>query len=325
MAMALSRETLAGIVVGLGVSALILTYGAMRGEGFATPDTRMVSGSLLLEKDAPQARSTIDWNDYSEMVQNRRLPVVKDGKRVFDAFKRPADLPPRLVGEAPKPQLAIVVSGLGFNRDTIDATLKALPLAAAVSIAPDAPYSESLLGSADSAGREIWVDIGSRSLDMNAHPGLGALELHAPATANIANLQDGLGSLRNYIGVTLAPDSAVANSIDDMEPVLQELQNRGLGLARLSPSPSLTIGQIASRHAVPFVDGAIDVANPPLPELMTQKMNDALSAAQTSGWTLLVLDAPNAVTVKTLNDWLQAHQGAFDIVPPSALAAAIRQ
>lgn len=321
MAVSLSRETWGGVILGLGLSALALAYGAMNGQTPAATDTRAVSASLLLEQDAPQLREASDWNEHSEMIQQRRLPIVKDGKRVFDLYRRPADLPPLLLGEAAKPKLSLIVTGLGYDRKASEAALDALPIDAALALSPYAPYSEVLAAKADATRRELWLGMPSATQDRNAHIGSEALELHAPANTNIAHLHDALALMRNYVGIVLSPDSTVASSIDDMEPILQEVKNRGLGLARLTMAPNLSVGQAAIRHGVPFVDGGMAFADPPLPEVMSQKLDAALTTAQTAGSALLILDAPNMVAVKTFKDWLSAHEGEFDFVPPSSLAA----
>src|SRR5689334_12823050 len=142
MAVSLSRETWAGVILGLGLSALALSWGAMHG-GAGSTDTRAVSASLLLESDAPQIREAIDWNEHSEMVQQARVPIVKDNKRVFDLYRRKASIPPLLVGEAPKPRLAVIITGLGYDRKASEAALDSLPVDTGIALSPYAPYSEA--------------------------------------------------------------------------------------------------------------------------------------------------------------------------------------
>lgn len=320
---------LISLPLGLALAGGVLGIGYMNGSSHRAP-VNYVTGSLTLENNSGQTGSVAvetapvsqDWNIYTEIVDDQRLPVLKEGQSsVFAAFRRrAAPLAPAVAGAPAKPMMGIMVLGLGFNKDASLAALDSLPIETGIALNAEAPYATDVFGGSN--GRELWVHVPTQNSQPSIDEGANAVRYRAPAPSNVRMLQTALADLTNYVGIVFSPGSAVATSDDDMDPIMRELGTRGLAYGRLDPVLSLATEQDAVRYKVPVLPPGQSISSPPSPIDVQDHLDETLRLAQENGGALAVITEPNPVVIKTLKQWLSAHAGAdFTLVPPSSMAS----
>ncbi len=323
MAVLPRRDALTGTAYGVAAIVILLGIGYANGQK-AMPQLASVTAPVSLTVNDPVRRMAQDWNTVTKLEDGLRLPVITDkGLRAFDIYHRPPNTTPLLAGETAKPTVAFMVLGLGFDRNASQLALASLPAETGIGLSPSAPYRTDILSTIRNEGRELWVHAPSTSLNPSVDEGDQAMRINVPATLNTARLQQALGSLSHYVGVVLSPDSEVSSSMEDMEPVISELGQRGLGFARLAASPSLMLNMNAVKDHVPFIPSATLLSDVPLAGSVQQRLNTMLQIARDSGYALGVIDEPNPVVIKEIGNWLAEHQNRdVTLVPPSALTTA---
>lgn len=305
----------------------VLGVGYMNGQSKRPPVT-YVTGSVTMGATAANGASVAtapisqDWNDYTDVVNDKRLPVIKDAGRVFDAFRRRVTTPAPVAGAPLRPMMGIMVLGLGFDKEASLKALATLPIEAGIALNAQAPYAADIFGAAQATGRELWAHVPTQNRDSTIDEGEKAVRFRAPAPGNIRQLHAAIGDLTHYIGVVFSPGSAVAASDDDMDPIMQELGQRGLGYGRMDPILSIATEQDAARYKVPVLPPAQIISYPPSAMDVQDHLDKTLRLAQESGGALAVIAEPNPVVINTLRQWLAAHAGAdVTLVPPSAMAS----
>lgn len=243
--------------------------------------------------------------------------VSGTGIRPFDAYSRPSDTPATSGG---KPQIAIVVSGLGLNLDgTLDAIAK-LPEDVTLAFAPYGKTLERTVGEARADGHEIFLEVPLEPFDYPENdPGPDTLLTGQAPRDNLTKLFKVMSSFSGYVGLINNMGARFTASGADFGPMMEELGARGLGYLDDGSSNRSLAPQLARANRVPFnrVDAMID-ANPARGPILA-----ALTAlekqARDNGSAIGIVSAL-PVSVEAVTEWAAglAERG-FEIVPASAL------
>lgn len=240
--------------------------------------------------------------------------IASDGRKPFDLYARAAP-----VASSPGPRIALVLGGMGLNRELTLQAIRNLPAEVTLAFAPYGDDLQGLVNQARAAGHEVMLHLpmepfGYPSVD----PGPRTLRAGDGAGTNLDNLSwmmsrfAGYTGVVNYMGARLMADEAA------LKPVLAELAGRGLVYldnGASTRSLAAEVGQalhLPVRRAHGVIDAAADV------ERIRQGLTGLEEEARRSG---LALGAGTGlpVTLQAVEAWAAdlAERG-FVLVPASA-------
>ncbi len=312
------KEVAGGVIWGFVAFVLLLGLAWNKGRQIPAPPTPSAMGSLLLEGGAmpaqpPTRALPVNWEENTQLVDGKRVPFINaKGERVFDLYKR-------AVAPSDKPKIALMAFGLGFDAEITRAALATLPPEAGLAVMPSAPYADRLIRLVRDERREVWAHLPTENRDETVNEGVEAMKTNTPPRGNLAFLYNGLDAMRDYVGVTFSPNSALTASSSDMQPLIQDLGTRGVGIASLNALPALDQMQLASQAKTPFIASAINATQTPMPDDIRAELDKALSGAQSGGSAFVALTLVNERILAVVNEWITLHRSEFSLVPPSAL------
>ncbi len=154
---------------------------------------------------------------------NGPLPVVaKDGRQAWNVYSRPFDAP------AGKPRLAVVVAGLGLDKDATEAAIAKLPAEVTLAFSPYAGGLDKWIQKARDKGHEVMLTLPVEPSGYPARdPGPWGLLTANPVEENNARLERVLARGPGAVGV-LASEGPFTRAPAKLIPVLTQLKERGL-------------------------------------------------------------------------------------------------
>jgi polysaccharide deacetylase 2 family uncharacterized protein YibQ len=236
---------------------------------------------------------------------NGPVPVVaKDGRQAWRAYARPFDAP------AGKPRLAVIVTGLGLDKDATEAAITKLPAEVTLAFSPYAGGLDKWIKKARDLGHEVMLTLPAEPVGFPARdPGPWGLLTGNPVEENNARLERVLARGPGAVGV-LAPEGPFTKAPAKLVPVLNQLKERGL----------LYVGEGAKpEHGLPMagVSALLDVDL--FRDALEARLGRAANAAKEAGSGVVVV-APRPVAFDRLVGWLDrlGEQG-IALAPASAV------
>lgn len=232
------------------------------------------------------------------------LPVVpRDGRLPWKTYARPFDAP------AGKPRMAVVVAGLGMDKDATDAAITKLPPEITLAFSPYAGGLDKWIKKARDFGHEVMVMLPAEPVGFPARdPGPWGLLVANPVEENLSRLEQVLARVPGAIGV-LAPDGAFVRS-GKLSPVLVALKERGMVFAGEGAKVDVDLPAAA-------VTATLDVDL--FRDAIEARLTGAARAAKDQGHGLLVV-SPRPVAFDRLLGWFErlGEQGMV-LAPASAI------
>ncbi|HLO78332.1 MAG TPA: divergent polysaccharide deacetylase family protein, partial [Magnetospirillum sp.] len=197
--------------------------------------------------------------------------------------------------EAPpgKPRLAVVVTGLGLDKDATEAAITKLPAEVTLAFSPYAGGLDKWIKKAREFGHEIVVMLPAEPVGFPARdPGPWGLLVANSVDENLSRMEQALARAPGAVGV-LAPDGAFVRS-DKLKPVLTALKDRGL----------IFLGDGARIDVdVPGALVTTTLDTDLFRDAIEARLNAAARAARDSGSGLVVV-SPRPVAFDRLVGWL---------------------
>ncbi|MBC7950568.1 MAG: divergent polysaccharide deacetylase family protein [Rhodospirillaceae bacterium] len=232
------------------------------------------------------------------------LPVVaRDGRQPWKAYGRPFDAP------AGKPRLAVIVTGLGLDKDATEAAITKLPADVTLAFSPYAGALDKWVKKARDAGHEVMLALPTESTGFPARdPGPWGLLIGNPVEENISRLERVLARANSYVGV-VAPEGGLVRSAK-LAPVLMALKERGL----------LYVGDGAKADSgLPVAAVTAMLDNDTFRDAIETRLTMAASTAKENGSGVVVV-SPRPVVFDRMVNWLDrlTDQGIV-LAPASAV------
>lgn len=233
------------------------------------------------------------------------LPIVAlDGRVSWKEYANPA---------APsdgKPMVAVIIDGLGLDRDATQAAIERLPAEITLAFSPYAAGLDRSVKAARQAGHEVMISLPTEKSGFpDRDPGPWGLLTSLPAEDNIERLEGVLARMVGYVGV-VAEDGPFVRSLAHLGPVLSVLEERGL----------MYVGDGVEGEDIPVHFPITEYADQEaFREAIDTRLSRAAITARETGRALVVL-SPRPVSMERLIDWLGKlkTQGVV-LVPASAL------
>jgi polysaccharide deacetylase 2 family uncharacterized protein YibQ len=224
------------------------------------------------------------------------VPVIApDGRQSWQVYATPYD------DGDPRPQVAVVLSGLGKNSADTD---KALGLPGEVTLA-FSPYAENVdewARQARAAGHELLLEVPMEPARSADDPGPRALLTSLGPNQNLDRLAWNLARFAGYVGVIEAMGGSFTASALHLEPVLGELKRRGLLYVDRHPAANALPRTIAEEMGLLRIGADIDIDAEPSRREISKRLAAAEALARHDG-TAVVVARPLPVTFELLGGW----------------------
>ncbi|MBY0431430.1 MAG: divergent polysaccharide deacetylase family protein, partial [Rhodospirillales bacterium] len=232
------------------------------------------------------------------------LPVMSaDGLQSWIIYGRPATIDPQAK------KLAVVISGLGLNREATNAAINKLPPEVSLSFSPYAKNLDDWVKRARAAGHEVLLDVPMEPVGF-PYRDSGPLALArgmAPSDI-IDRLERILGKASGYVGVVGQSGSPLAQG-DGLMPLWTALRERGL----------MYVGEMTrpppERAAAAAVTMSLD--DKPFRAAIDARLTRAVSAARADGAAVVVAQGLPVTFERLLS--LASNPRGITLVPVSII------
>lgn len=251
-----------------------------------------------------------------ELVAEGPLPVIApDGRMAWQVYARPFEL------RDPKiPKIAVIIGGLGLSRAATEAAIQQLPGAVSLAFVPYARDLEDWIAQARAAGHEVLLELPMEPFDYpNNDPGPHTLLTTLDSDENLTRLDWLLSRFTGYVGVTNFMGAKFTASAGSMEPILAELNDRGLLYLDSKATRNSVAGDITAELEMPSV-----VSNKFIDRVASRVAIDArlfeLERIAKSSGIAVGIGFPYPVTVERVAEWARGlRQKRYALAPLSAV------
>ena len=244
------------------------------------------------------------------------LPVIApDGRMAWQVYARPFDLPDPKI-----PKIAVIIGGLGLSQAATEAAIQQLPGAISLAFVPYARDLEGWIAQARAAGHEVLLELPMEPFDYpNNDPGPHTLLTTLDSDENLTRLDWLLSRFTGYVGVTNLMGAKFTASAGSMEPILAELNDRGLLYLDSKATRNSVAGDITAELEMPSV-----VSNKFIDRVASRVSIDArlfeLERIAKSSGTAVGIGFPYPVTVERVSEWARTlRQKRYALAPLSAV------
>ena len=265
---------------------------------------------------AAQPLSPIPDAGLVEQSPQGPLPVIgKDGRKPWQVYARP------FKSADTRPRIAVVFSGLGMSRSVTEAAIKYLPPEVTLAFDPYAAGLSDWAVAARKAGHEVLIGIPMEPKAFPAQdPGPIALMTKVHSSENLGRLEFLLSRLSGYVGVISLMGSRFTQNEEQMRPVLELLNSRGLmfidsiaGGETVGPTMAKEIGLPRAFANMKFNEAMSRSA-------LTRQLADLERIARASK-VAIVIARPYPATIAGVSAWAATLGGKnIALAPVSALA-----
>jgi polysaccharide deacetylase 2 family uncharacterized protein YibQ len=226
------------------------------------------------------------------------LPIVgPDGRRAWQAYARPFDRADR------RARVAMLVTGLGQSAEPTAAAIR-LPPGVSLSFSPYAQGLGDWVLQARAAGHEVLLDLPMEPADYpRDDPGPFTLLTSLDAKANRDRLETLLGRATGYVGLVAVKGTRFLGAQNELRPVLDALQRRGLLFVDNGVAPQSASVRIATATGLPIAVAAtsVDALDASRAEI-DRRLADLEEVARRNG-AALGLGGPVPATLERIAAW----------------------
>lgn len=254
--------------------------------------------------------------DLLEESEHGAIPRMSaTGETPFQAYAQPAP-----GADDGKPQIAIVVTGLGLNTTGTTAAIDTLPAAVTLAFAPYGKALAAAASTARSAGHEILLEVPLEPFDYpESDPGPETLLTGTAPRENLNKLFTVMGAFGGYVGLINHMGARFTASTADFAPIMEELGARGLGYLDDGSSNRSVARQLAAANTVAFGRADLALDTTPARDFILDQLKALEQKATDKGSAIGVISAL-PVSLTTLAEWSRtAEDRGFTLVPVSAL------
>jgi hypothetical protein len=221
-----------------------------------------------------------------------------------------------------RPRIAVVLSGLGLSDSATEAAINQLPPAVTLSFSPYARGLERWIALARARGHEVMLDLPMEPTSFpNEDPGPQALLTSLSPQANLDRLDWVLSRGSAYVGLAGSMGSRFTASREAVEPVLREVNARGLIFLDRRTTEDSLVSAVAEAIGLPTA-----INNRSVDERQASRVAIDARLAQierialTDGFAVAMAQ-PYPVTLDRLAEWTtELTSRGFAVAPISALA-----
>ncbi|CAA7617544.1 divergent polysaccharide deacetylase family protein [Magnetospirillum sp. UT-4] len=236
--------------------------------------------------------------------RNGALPAIgRDGKQPWQVYSRPFE------DVQDRPRLAVLVTGLGLDKEATDAAIAKLPPEVTLSFSPYAGGLDKWIKKARDGGHEVMLDLPAEASGFPARdPGPMGLRLALTPEDNLTRLERVLGRAAGYVGVWV--NAGPYTRSPQLAATLAALKARGL----------LYVGEGAAEEPrPPALAPAAAIDTEPFRDAIDSRLARIAEAAPEKG-RMVVMAGPRPITFERLVVFLAAlPDRGITLAPVSAV------
>lgn len=218
------------------------------------------------------------------------------------------------------PRIAVVMAGLGLSAAATEAAIKQLPPTVTLSFSPYARLLNQWIALARVNGHEVMLDLPMEPVT-DDDPGPHALMTVLDRAQNLKRLEWLLKRGNSYVGVAGMMGSRFAASQEHMQPILENLNERGLLFLDNRATEESKAKTLAENIGLPHVvnDRTLDAAQASRLAI-NARLSEIERLARENG-AAVAMAQPYPVTIERLRDWaVDIESRGFVLTPITALA-----
>jgi len=261
-----------------------------------------------------EALSTAPLGELTEKGPFGILPVISaDGREPWRIYARPFTS-----AQANRPQMSVVLTGLGLQPELLTYAIRKLPANVTFSLSPYAPGLQSKMDAIRSNGHEVLIEAPLETLTPSTvDQGTYEMKVAYDATENLDRLKWVLSRGQGFVGVVNLLGDKFIRFEQSLKPVLSELANRGILFidnGQFSTSETTTVSETTSLKFLKLYS-ALDE------ELLPAKVETELAFASEQAVTegvVIVHARATPMTIDTLVKWVAGIKARnIELVPVS--------
>nr|WP_254007623.1 divergent polysaccharide deacetylase family protein [Rhizobium sp. L1K21] len=282
-----------------------------------SPRGRESSGPLIIQAQTTQdpRLAGLPNDDLIEETPEGKLPIVgPDGLRPFDYYARPWS-------GARGTRIAIVVAGLGISQTGTMRAIEELPEQITLAFAANGNSLSRWAPEARRNGHEILLQVPMEPFNYPQNdPGRGTLVSSKSAATNIANLHAAMGRMTGYTGIMNYLGGRFLAAGDALQPVMQDIGERGLMFFDDGTSVQSLSGDYAKAYDMPHAFADLVLDEQVDTEAILKKLDELERIAYRKGTAIGVASGFDE-SLSAIAEWAQEAGGhGIEIVGVSALA-----
>lgn len=284
-----------------------------------TPRPRDGGGPVLIDAQRIGQDPRVASQPIDALLENTpqgRLPIVgPDGTRPMEQYARPWS-------GARGTRIAIVVGGLGLSQTGTQRAIQQLPPSVTLAFASSGNSLQRWMQDARRAGHEILVQVPFEPFDYPANdPGPGTLLVKTSAKQNLDRLHVAMGEITNYTGVMNYLGARYLSDANALEPVLRDLQKRGLLFLDDGSSAQSKTAVIGKTIELPHAFGDMTIDTQLQKDAILKKLDELERIANRKGSAIGIASAFDE-SIDAIRQWSEeASRRGIEIVGVAALAS----
>lgn len=245
-----------------------------------------------------------------------KLPQTgADGLRPLEQYARPWS-------GARGTRIAIVIGGLGLSQTGTQNAIRTLPPEITLAFAASGNSLQRWMQEARREGHEILLQVPFEPFGYpNNNPGPDTLLVGDSQKVNMERLHRSMAKITNYTGVMNYLGGRYMSDAKMLEPILRDINDRGLLFLDDGSSAQSQAGVIAKTLAMPHAFGDIQIDEQVNRSAIMTRLDDLERLARRNGSAIGVASAFDE-SITAVSDWVsEATSRGIEIVAVSALVS----
>jgi polysaccharide deacetylase 2 family uncharacterized protein YibQ len=255
--------------------------------------------------------------ELSEAGPYGALPRIGQGNRKPQAvYARPVSMG---ILHSDVPKVAILLGGMGLNRDLTQKATRQLPGEVTFAFAPYGDDLQAQVNRVRAQGHEILLQLPLEPFGYPAaNPGPRTLMVNAEGNANLDALAWHMSRFAGYVGITNYMGGRFLGEIQALRPVLAEIKKRGLVFLDDGTAPRSMTDEIGRILGVPVKNALKVIDADPDAQSIDRVLAELESEARETGLAIGT-GTGLEVTIEALDQWSRtlAEKGIL-LIPVSA-------
>lgn len=254
-------------------------------------------------------------NALVERTADGLLPKIgADGRKPWQVYARPFDAADK------RPRIALIISGLGQSAAATEAAIQRLPGGITLAYTAYARNLQQWVELSRAAGHEVMLNLPMEPVGYPANdPGPYTLLTSLSEAENRARLNWLMSRMTGYVGLVNVMGSRFTVEAGPLQPVLGDLNKRGLLFVDSRASLSSVAGKMAADMKLPRAINNRFIDTKAARDDIDRQLEELEKTARSEG-VALGIGAPYPVTIERVARWaLDLNEKGIALAPVSAV------
>jgi polysaccharide deacetylase 2 family uncharacterized protein YibQ len=251
---------------------------------------------------------------YEDSADGYLPAISKDGSKPYVVYAKPSKSYPNI------PKISIILTEIGFNSAINETIISTMSNRITLSVSPYVENLNQLTNTFRQSGFEFLIELPVESMHFpKDDSGPYALLSHLEPSMNLKRLKWNMTRTTGYIGFVTFKDSRLMSISTLIEPVLDEIQNRGLLFASITDGKEEdNIDVLADKISLPFIPITSEIDTVLSEEFINSSLKELELHSLKNGHVVAYAHS-SPLTLKLLSNWINTLESkGIALVPASA-------